>query len=176
MSNAKRKPSKTSLIYGEGVDEKRLGDYFKGLYKRSGIKFHCEAGSGGSSVHVVNSAKKFCSNKAYDYKVVVFDGDCETTNEAINLAEKNKFIPIVFNPCLEGMLLELLGMSVSDSSRCGPNKSALIAKLGDAIHNLSTSSLERHFPKDGVEQYAKNITKPNSIALCKLLTESQMLK
>ena len=137
----------TLIIVGEGACEKAFLSHLKGLYSyNTKQKIKLESADGGSPEDIVRTAIKKTKHIDYDRKFILMDSDISIDDKTIAMAKKAKITIILSKPlCLEGMLLNMLGESVPDTSaKC---KSKLHPKLDgnpaykDSYKKLITNEL-----------------------------------
>ena len=114
-----RSVRRTVLICGEGKAEKALFLHLRALYssgrenppkvtpKKSG-------GKGGNNVIVTLLGQAACGR--YDRLVACLDMDAPPDADASREAKKNNVQRVELYPCLEGFLLDILGIRVPESS------------------------------------------------------------
>ena len=130
---SKRKPLlSTLIIVGEGPVEKAFLSYLKELYaQNSGQKVKIDAADGGSPENIVKKTIGKTKHADYDRKFILMDSDIEISDKIRATARKANIEIIQSEPlCLEGMLLDLLGLKVpSTNQKC---KDLLHPKLSGA--------------------------------------------
>lgn len=139
-----RRTRRTVLIVGEGDTEKAFLDYLKSLYTRdSGVAVTIRNAHGKSPWNVVNAAVRHAKNGDYDIVAVLMDMDLPWTDDVRKLAGKHRMCLVGANPCIDGMLLQVLGKRVPErSSLC---KTAFHEYLGRKP--FERTAYERDFPK-----------------------------
>ena len=117
-----RKPRKVKLssliVVGEGPHDKAFINHMKGLYdhRESGQRVKVESADGGSPRDILKSAVKN-KHAEYDKKYVLMDSDVPISQQDRDYAEKKRIEIIQSTPvCLEGMLLDALGLSVPNGN------------------------------------------------------------
>lgn len=110
----KRKANRTVLIMGEGATEKAFLKHLKNLYgeRGSGLAITIRAATGGSPDNIVRYTENIIKNRAYDRVAILMDTDVEWTKETRERARKRKITLIGATPCIEGLLLNILGHTV----------------------------------------------------------------
>ncbi len=140
---------KTLLIMGEGAHERAFLQHLKLLYdnRENGQKLTIDAASGGSPIEIIDETIRKSNHAGYDRKLILLDTDVKIRQQDRDKAKKNKIELIISTPvCLEGMLLDILGINVPESLASASCKSRLHARLA----GLPTSSAS----------YAELFTKP----------------
>ncbi len=122
----RRSVSHTVLLVGEGATEQAFLKHIKSLYisRGCGVGVTIRNAHGKGPDHVVDYAIGQCRNAAYDRVAVLLDTDLEMSAAARRRAGANKLQIIGTSPCIEGLLLAILGEHVPGSSaeckaRCG---------------------------------------------------------
>jgi len=137
----------TLIIVGEGACEKAFLSHLKVLYSHNTKqKIKLESADGGSPEDIVRTAVKKTKHIDYDRKFILMDSDIPIDAKTIAMVKKAKITIILSEPlCLEGMLLDMLGENVPDTStKC---KSKFHPKLDgnpaykDSYKKLITSEL-----------------------------------
>lgn len=107
----KRKANRTVLIMGEGATEKAFLKHLKNLYgeRGSGLAITIRAATGGSPEAIVRYTENIIKNRAYDRVAILMDTNVEWSKEARERAKKQKITLIGATPCIEGLLLSILG-------------------------------------------------------------------
>lgn len=110
----KRKANRTVLIMGEGATEKAFLKHLKNLYgeRGSGLVITIRAATGGSPGNIVRYTENIIKNRAYDRVAILMDTDVEWAKETRERARKRKIALIGATPCIEGLLLNILGHTV----------------------------------------------------------------
>lgn len=117
---AQRHTKKTTLIIvGEGLHEKAFLAHMKELYDRrdSGQTIKLDTANGGSPHDIIKATIKKVSHRSYDRKFILMDSDVAIVPKDLQLA-RNKGIQVLLSEpfCLEGMLLDILSLSVPDNA------------------------------------------------------------
>lgn len=109
---------KTLLAVGEGKAEAAFLKYLRGIYcsGRSGVKVTVRDASGKGPSNVIGTAIGALRISSYDKKLCLLDTDLEWTKENIIDAKRKKIELVGSRPCLEGLLLQILGRTVPGSS------------------------------------------------------------
>lgn len=120
MSARKRRAAHhTILLVGEGATEKAFLSHIKSNYvtRGCGVKATIHAAHGKGPDHVVRHAVGRCKNASYDRVVVLLDNDMPLSAAAKKLANSKRLRILESTPCLEGLLLKILGEHVPDTSK-----------------------------------------------------------
>jgi hypothetical protein len=106
-----RHAKRTVLIVGEGFSEVAFLEHLKSLYaeRGSGISIKIGNARGKGPEHVLESAIRQSNNGAYDAIAALLDTDIPWTNALRAKASRKKILLLPSTPCLEGLLLEILG-------------------------------------------------------------------
>ena len=146
----------TILLVGEGVTDSAFLKHLKSLYisRGSGISAKIRNAHGKGPDHVVDYAIRHRQNAAYDRVVALLDADLEMSTAACRRARSKKIQIIKTEPCLEGLLLKILGKYV-------PAKSAECkARVSDALPAPLTTpkDYQANFPKDLLDERRDDVT------------------
>ena len=140
----------TILLVGEGATDSAFLKHIKSLYisRGSGVSAKIRNAHGKGPDHVVDYAIRQCRNAAYDRVVALLDTDLEMSTAVRRRARSQKIQIIKAEPCLEGMLLKILGeyvpaTSVECKERVG---NTLPARL------TSPEDYQASFPKDLLDE------------------------
>lgn len=151
--NAKRRALKSLLIVGEGAHDQAFVEYLRLLYdgRETGQTVRVRAGDGGSPGDLLEKMIKRYQHIAYDRRVLLLDDDVQISQPARGIARQHGIEIIVSRPvCLEGMLLDVLGVPVpSTAQSC---KSSLHPMLDG--HPAAKRSYHRCFPQSLLDQSA----------------------
>jgi hypothetical protein len=116
-----RAQRKTLLAVGEGKAEVAFLKHLKQLYCSggNGVAVTIRNAHGKGPGNVIATAIGASSSASYDKKVCLLDTDLEWTSENKHDAKRKKIELVGSTPCLEGLLLRILGkMVLRDSSAC----------------------------------------------------------
>jgi len=115
----KRSLLSTLIIVGEGAHEKAFLSHLKALYSaNTDQKVKIDSADGGSPQDIVRTAVKKSRHIDYDRKFILMDSDIVVDDATKKLAKDNNITIILSEPlCLEGMLLNLLGINAPDTSK-----------------------------------------------------------
>ncbi len=156
----RRSVSHTVLLVGEGTTEQAFLKYIKSLYisRGCGVGVTIRNAHGKGPDHVVDYAIRQCRNAAYDRVVVLLDTDLKMSAAMRRRARTKKIQIIGSTPCIEGLLLMILGEYVpATSTECKQQYgSALPERLtfpGDYIGSFPKGLLDGR--RDGVPELAQ---------------------
>lgn len=141
------------LVVGEGIHDKAFLNHMKDCYddRETGQVIKVKSSDGGSPRNIIMSAKK---NKeaAYDKRYVLMDSDVPIPQQDWEYAKKHKIEVILSTPvCLEGMLLEVIGIKAGD---CGDSCKAKLQPYLGGCPTLKTS-YQKSFPKQVLDKTKK---------------------
>lgn len=149
-ARTRRSVSHTVLLVGEGTTEQAFLKHIKSLYisRGCGVGVTIRNAHGKGPDHVVDYAIGQCRNAAYDRVVTLLDTDLEMSAAARRRAGAKKLQIIGTSPCIEGLLLAILGVHVPGSSaeckaRCGGTLPARLTLPED---------YQAHFPRDLLDE------------------------
>lgn len=149
-----RQTRHTTLIVVEGDTEYAFVQYLKGLCGRNcGTRVTIENAHGGGGDSVLKKAIQLCP--PYDVCLCLYDTDrMPTVKGHIQKAKRLGIIEVQSVPCIEALLLKILGEHVpTETAQC---KRAMQYIAGqDKLTDSST--LEQYFPLDLLEQRRCNI-------------------
>ncbi|NOR41478.1 MAG: hypothetical protein GQ537_09730, partial [Gammaproteobacteria bacterium] len=146
-ARACRSVSHTVLLVGEGTTEQAFLRYIKSLYiiRGCGVGVTIRNAHGKGPDHVVDYAIRQCRNAAYDRVVVLLDTDLQMSAAVTKRARSKKVQIIGSTPCIEGLLLMILGEHVpATSAECKQ-------RYGGALPECLT------FPGDYMRTFPKNL-------------------
>ena len=108
----------TILLVGEGTTDSAFLKHIKSLYisRGSGVSATVRNARGKGPDHVVDYAIRQRLNTAYDRVAALLDADLEMSPSAHRRARSKKVQIIKAEPCLEGLLLKILGEYVPATS------------------------------------------------------------
>ncbi|MFA6486049.1 MAG: RloB domain-containing protein [Candidatus Magasanikbacteria bacterium] len=158
----RRQANKTLLIFGEGLGEEMFLKYLKGLYSQDcNVAITIRKGKGGDAKNIVVDASKILG--AFDRKVVILDND-KTLGEMQNArqeAKKRKIELIENTPCLEFLLLSILGQCPkTNSDDC---KREFESKYISKQKRCELGEYQKLFSKDVLENKRGGIATLNKI-------------
>lgn len=159
----------TILLVGEGATDSAFLKHIKSLYISRGCgvnaKVHNARGKGPD--HVVDQAIKQRQNAAYDRVVALLDADLEMSTAARKRARSKRIQIIKAEPCLEGLLLKILGEYVpAISVQCK-------AQMGHILPARLTApeDYQANFPKDLLEERREDVPELGRLLDCLLFNE-----
>lgn len=105
------KARKTLLIVGEGYDEVAFLNHLKQFpgVCGQGVEITIRNARGKGAAGVVDCAIKLQANAAYDSVAVLLDTDTDWNAKVEKLARQKKIQVLPSEPCLEAMLLRVIG-------------------------------------------------------------------
>lgn len=116
----------TVLLVGEGTTDWAFLKHIKSLYisRGCGVSATIRNAHGKGPDHVVDYAIRQCRNADYDRVVTLLDTDLPMSAAVRGRARSKKVRVIESTPCIEGLLLKILGEHVPGTSaecktRCG---------------------------------------------------------
>lgn len=151
----KRKPRTTrhtTLIVVEGESEAVLIKHLKNHFGQdAGSRIMVKSASGNGDAVLKTAVSSF---EAFDRRVALYDADWQPQAKHIQAARKRKIEILTCSPCLEGLLLEVLGEKpASTSAEC---KRHLKIQVGESsLTNPQT--YERHFPPSLLTSRAESL-------------------
>jgi hypothetical protein len=138
MAKLIRKAQRTLLIVGEGHDDAAFLVHVKSLFitRGCGLSVTIKNAQGKGAKHVVEYTIGQKSNAAYDHVATLLDTDTDWTDTVRAHAENNDIVVPRSEPCLEAVLLRVLGKK--DQGNSNKLKRQLRAALaGDASEKES---------------------------------------
>ena len=149
-SRVRRAARHTILLVGEGTTDWAFLKHIKSLYisRGCGVSATIRNAHGKGPDHVVDYAIRQCRNAAYDQVVALLDSDLEMSAAVHRRAMSKKIQIIGATPCIEGLLLKILGEHVPiTSAQCK-------ARLGDTLSARLTRPVDyqAYFPKDYLDE------------------------
>jgi hypothetical protein len=114
----KKEALQTVLIVGEGASDEAFLKHLKSLYisRTSGVRVKIINAQGGSPDNIVAYTARQIQNVSFNRTIVVMDTDVPWEQKTLNKAKRHKIKLIGSKPCIEGLMLEVLGNPVPDSS------------------------------------------------------------
>jgi hypothetical protein len=111
-----RETRKTLLLVGEGDTEEAFLRHLRSLYcaNRQGVAVTIRNAHGRGPQHIVAYAIR--QNAGYDCRAVLMDTDIPWDDRTRKKARENGVTLIGSRPCVEGMLLGILGQPVPNTS------------------------------------------------------------
>lgn len=111
MAKKQWKVQKTLLIVGEGHHDEAFLNHvkqFSGVCGQ-GVRITIKNARGKGALHVIDYAIKLSRNFGYDHVAALFDTDTDWNQTAGNIAKKGNVQVLLATPCLEAMLLRVIG-------------------------------------------------------------------
>ena len=150
----------TTLIVVEGDTELAFVDYLKGLCGRNcGTRVTSENAHGGSGDVALKLTIKLC--KPYDACACLYDTDrAPRLKKSIRKAKQLGIIEIQSTPCIEALLLEILGERIpATTDECKRTMQRILGN--DSLTEVST--FEKHFPQDLIERQRTSVSQLDSL-------------
>ncbi len=148
-------------MVGEGKSDCAFLNHLKTLYvsRGCGTRVKIKNAHGKGPMNVVNFAIRQCREIAYDHVVTLFDSDLELDPSLRRSAVNHNIQLVISAPCLEGLLLKILGEHVPNSSdQC---KALLGKSLPDRI--LEQDDYRETFPKSLLETRRVRVPELNKL-------------
>ncbi|MBZ0095792.1 MAG: hypothetical protein K8H75_10560 [Sulfuricella sp.] len=146
---------KTVLIVGEGDTEKAFLDHLKRLYvtRGCGVAVTVRNAHGKGPGNVIDAAMRHGRNGDFDIVAVLMDTDLPWNAEVHELAREHSICMVGATPCVDGLLLQILGEHVPEqSNRC---KGEFHVRLGRKP--FEREAYEQDFLKPLLDQKARTI-------------------
>lgn len=118
-----RSVRRTTLIYGEGSDDKCFLEYLKGLYAREKT-IKIKNGGGGSPTSVIEKMTNTVDFGSYDAKIALIDTDRPEFDKAEKLAIERGINIVPSEGCIELEMLKLINIISSGKLSSGALKRA----------------------------------------------------
>ncbi|MHB1513470.1 hypothetical protein [Acidiferrobacter sp.] len=125
---------RTLLIVGEGHDEERFLRHVKALYVSRGCGLMVTVGNarGKGARHVIDWTARQAANQRYDKIAALLDTDTDWSPAVAATARKKKIVVLKSEPCLEALLLRILGhVPVGDAESLKRQWRAIIGDPAD---------------------------------------------
>ena len=150
-----RAASHTILLVGEGATDTAFLKHIKSLYisRGCGVSAKIRNAHGKGPDHVVDYAIRQYRNAAYDRVVALLDTDLEMSATVRRRAISKKVQIIGAIPCIEGLLLKILGEHVPvTSAQCK-------VQVGSLLHARLTDpeDYRTNFPKDFLDERRNDV-------------------
>lgn len=142
MARKDRKAAQTLLLIGEGHCEVAFLNYLRSLYapRGCGLAVTVYNAHGKGPENVLQTVLDRSRNKAYDQRAALLDTDLAWPAAMLKQAKRERIVLVGSQPCLEGLLLNILGYPVPDnSSDCKKRFHALLTS--NPTESVSYSSL-----------------------------------
>lgn len=144
MARRSHGKSPTLLAVGEGDVEEAFLQHLRGLYcatgpENPGVRVTVRNAHGGSPDSIVTYAIGQCRDADYDRRLILLDTDIPWSKATSEKARVKGMVLLGSEPCIEGLLLRILGMPVpADSDTC---KVRLRQKTGSDMMDRSDFAL-----------------------------------
>ncbi|ACS83872.1 RloB domain-containing protein [Musicola paradisiaca] len=112
-----RSINKTLLLVGEGHAEKAFLSHMKSLFSNGKFKITVVTAGGKVPEHVITHAISCKKCDGYDFVIVLLDTDLVWPKSHVQRAMSAGINLIGSDPCLEGLLLEVIGREKAESNR-----------------------------------------------------------
>jgi hypothetical protein len=156
MAHQKTRALRTTLLaVGEGDCEEAFLKHLRSLYcaDHAGVSVTIRNAHGKGPGNVISTALGHMRNRAFDRALSLLDTDLDWAKKDREAARKAKLLLIGSKPCLEGLLLEILGRPIpGQSAQC---KTAIQIAL--AADMTEISSYVQHFPKTLLEKARQHV-------------------
>lgn len=106
----------TLLAVGEGHCEKAFLAHLKGLYSDGSVKISICTAKGKGPEHIIKHAISCKKCDGYDSVIVLLDTDLEWPSALVSSIAGKGIILVGSEPCLEGFLLDIIGVRKATSS------------------------------------------------------------
>lgn len=118
MPSPSRHASRTLLLVGEGETEVAFLNHVKGIYapRGCGLEVRVLSARGKGPGNVVETVVRHCANRSYDLRAALLDTDVPWSPDVRRKAQGKRIQLLGSTPCLEGLLLEVLGRSAAQRS------------------------------------------------------------
>ncbi len=137
------KAQRTLLIVGEGRHEEAFLNHLKSLYvtRGCGLSVTIKNARGKGALHVIDWTARQIANADYDVVAALLDTDTDWNVKTEKLAKTKKIQVLKSEPCLEAMMLRLIGKSAIGDTN------ALKRQFAPFVNNDATqrANYELHF-------------------------------
>ncbi|CZZ19894.1 TPA: RloB domain-containing protein [Enterobacter hormaechei] len=147
-----RHTKETLLFVGEGYCERAFLIHVNGLYSKGLVKTKIVTAKGKGPEHVINHAISCKRMDGYDRVAVLIDLDLPCAKGVLREAKSKGIRIIGSSPCLEGFLLDILGVAKAQTND-GCKKLFNPILKGDPTDRDSYSE---HFKKSVLDKARKN--------------------
>lgn len=107
---------KTLLLVGEGHAEKAFLSHLKSIFSNGKFKVSIVNAGGKGPEHIISHAISCKKCDGYDFVIVLLDTDLPWPKTHVQRAMAAGINLVGSEPCLEGLLLDLLGNNKSDNN------------------------------------------------------------
>ena len=149
------------MFVGEGEAEQAFLSHLRSLYGTGNPKVTVKSAGGKGPNNILNEAVSTKDATGYDSAAVLMDTDLDWSTALKKRAKANKIELIGASPCLEGLLLDILGVKHPNPSSNATCK----AKLHPMLDGKETdkSSYGKIFTKDLLQNARKKVQELNDI-------------
>lgn len=144
-TKATRSARRTVLLVCEGKTDLAFLGYLRAVLcsdRPGGPKVSLRQAHGKGADNVADTLIGLARQAAYDRLVLLADGDIPLTSAKMKALKKIKAEPIIVQPCLEGLLLNILGLPAPNSS---PACKVLLQKQG-VLSVADVECLAKYWP------------------------------
>lgn len=154
MGNIKKKriiriPKEARLLFGEGYTEAAFLKYIKSCFDiKNNVIYRIKHAYGGGPNSIIEKAKINFENGSFTQCLIVMDTDLDWPNE--RPTEEEGFFYVGSRPCIEGVLLRILGINSMywSTKKCKHTFHKYIAEDKKCYY----SNYEKFFPKELLEE------------------------
>lgn len=145
------KAQRTLLIVGEGRHEEGLLNHLKQLYapRGCGLSVTIKNARGKGALHVIDWTSKQIANANYDAVAALFDTDTDWNAKTEKLAKSKKIQILKSEPCLEAMMLRLIGKSVNGDAHALKKQFAKFVSNDPTQRNSYALYFDSHCLQEG---------------------------
>jgi hypothetical protein len=157
MPPKKRSLRFTLLVVGEGDSEVAFLKHLRSLYctNQEGVSVTVMNAHGKGPGNVISTAIGHRRNRQFDKALAMLDTDLVWVKKDIEAARKAGIVLVGSSPCLEGLLLQILGRPVPEASA---HCKGAVGKIG-AGDITDVSAYTDLWPKHVLEQARRTISK-----------------
>jgi hypothetical protein len=142
------------LLVGEGDTEVAFLRHLADLYnqRKCGTSCTIRCAHGKGPEHILTFTIRQAATAAYDHKTVLLDTDIPWPDANVSKAKSHRIELLPSKPCLEGLLLDVLGRPVpSTTKQCKKNAKLLKLNL------LRPDCYREHFPRPLLDRRSARI-------------------
>jgi hypothetical protein len=141
----------TTLIVVEGETDEVFIRHLKSHFgKDSGSRITVRSARGNADAVLKSALDSF---EAFDLRIALYDGDCDPSRTLLKRAQQRRIRLLVCSPCLEGLLLAILG------ERAPGTTADCKRRLGQRVLSPLTNpqTYVRYFPPDLISTCADEL-------------------
>jgi hypothetical protein len=146
---------KTMIFVGEGEAEKAFISHLRSLYCVGGLRVTPKSAGGKGPNNVLNDAICTLTKTGCDFVATLLDTDIPWPPELVKEANAKGVHVIGSKPCLEGLLLKILGKSLPRPATSDACKKRMHSLLSGK--ETDKSSYEELFTKSVLDESAKKV-------------------